>query len=209
MINVDLLHIVNRANDIIKSEKTIQLVLGQLINEWVLSGAICLSHVSFLKMQCKSNGQPLLLVKWKYICPDSATWWWSVLLCQMVSEVCLSRASSESMEQRPYYVSLPSALHFRGFVSYPVSLCTAARSHLLCCFAICLRYWQALSFFPTSGFTSQSEDVWASHFMAFSTLTATEVLLWSCLYYWLRSRIYSWQRVWSSWLFDSVIPADK
>ncbi|NWR59555.1 UFL1 ligase, partial [Bucorvus abyssinicus] len=33
VINVDLLHIVNRANDIIKSEKTIQLVLGQLINE--------------------------------------------------------------------------------------------------------------------------------------------------------------------------------
>ncbi|KAJ7405213.1 E3 UFM1-protein ligase 1 [Pitangus sulphuratus] len=33
VINVDLLHIENRANDIVKSEKTIQLVLGQLINE--------------------------------------------------------------------------------------------------------------------------------------------------------------------------------
>ncbi|XP_064026399.1 E3 UFM1-protein ligase 1 isoform X3 [Pogoniulus pusillus] len=33
VINVDLLHIENRANDIIKSEKTVQLVLGQLINE--------------------------------------------------------------------------------------------------------------------------------------------------------------------------------
>ncbi|XP_005044054.1 PREDICTED: E3 UFM1-protein ligase 1, partial [Ficedula albicollis] len=33
VINVDLLHIENRANDIVKSEKGIQLVLGQLINE--------------------------------------------------------------------------------------------------------------------------------------------------------------------------------
>ncbi|KAI6071361.1 E3 UFM1-protein ligase 1 [Aix galericulata] len=33
IINVDLLHIENRANDIVKSDKTIQLVLGQLINE--------------------------------------------------------------------------------------------------------------------------------------------------------------------------------
>ncbi|NXR10054.1 UFL1 ligase, partial [Semnornis frantzii] len=33
VINVDLLHIENRANDIVKSEKTVQLVLGQLINE--------------------------------------------------------------------------------------------------------------------------------------------------------------------------------
>ncbi|NWW75854.1 UFL1 ligase, partial [Climacteris rufus] len=33
VINVDLLHIENRANDIVKSEKSIQLVLGQLINE--------------------------------------------------------------------------------------------------------------------------------------------------------------------------------
>ncbi|NWR71484.1 UFL1 ligase, partial [Centropus unirufus] len=33
VINVDLLHIENRANDIVKSEKAIQLVLGQLINE--------------------------------------------------------------------------------------------------------------------------------------------------------------------------------
>ncbi|NXF97541.1 UFL1 ligase, partial [Eubucco bourcierii] len=33
VINVDLLHIENRANDIIKCEKTVQLVLGQLINE--------------------------------------------------------------------------------------------------------------------------------------------------------------------------------
>ncbi|NXW30711.1 UFL1 ligase, partial [Phaetusa simplex] len=33
VINVDLLHIENRANDIVKSEKTIQLVLGQLINQ--------------------------------------------------------------------------------------------------------------------------------------------------------------------------------
>lgn len=30
---MDLLHIENRANDIVKSEKTIQLVLGQLINQ--------------------------------------------------------------------------------------------------------------------------------------------------------------------------------
>ncbi|NWX85903.1 UFL1 ligase, partial [Nothoprocta pentlandii] len=33
IINVDLLHIENRANDIVKSDKTIQLVLGQLIDE--------------------------------------------------------------------------------------------------------------------------------------------------------------------------------
>ncbi|XP_068016508.1 E3 UFM1-protein ligase 1 isoform X3 [Melanerpes formicivorus] len=33
VINVDLLHIENKANDIVKSEKTVQLVLGQLINE--------------------------------------------------------------------------------------------------------------------------------------------------------------------------------
>ncbi|NXN86598.1 UFL1 ligase, partial [Bombycilla garrulus] len=33
VINVDLLHIENKANDIVKSEKGIQLVLGQLINE--------------------------------------------------------------------------------------------------------------------------------------------------------------------------------
>ncbi|NXB51625.1 UFL1 ligase, partial [Leucopsar rothschildi] len=33
VINVDLLHIENRANDIVKSEKGVQLVLGQLINE--------------------------------------------------------------------------------------------------------------------------------------------------------------------------------
>ena len=47
---MDLLHIENRANDIVKSEKTIQLVLGQLINEWVLSGATCIIHIScFLK----------------------------------------------------------------------------------------------------------------------------------------------------------------
>uniref|UniRef100_A0A663LQS6 E3 UFM1-protein ligase 1 n=1 Tax=Athene cunicularia TaxID=194338 RepID=A0A663LQS6_ATHCN len=35
VINVDLLHIENRANDIVKSEKTIQLVLGQLINDYL------------------------------------------------------------------------------------------------------------------------------------------------------------------------------
>ncbi|XP_067150070.1 E3 UFM1-protein ligase 1 [Apteryx mantelli] len=33
VINVDLLHIENRANDIVKSDKTVQLVLGQLIDE--------------------------------------------------------------------------------------------------------------------------------------------------------------------------------
>uniref|UniRef100_A0A8C2SQ05 E3 UFM1-protein ligase 1 n=1 Tax=Coturnix japonica TaxID=93934 RepID=A0A8C2SQ05_COTJA len=33
IINVDLLHIENRANDIVKSGKAVQLVLGQLINE--------------------------------------------------------------------------------------------------------------------------------------------------------------------------------
>lgn len=33
IINVDLLHIENRANDIVKSDKAVQLVLGQLINE--------------------------------------------------------------------------------------------------------------------------------------------------------------------------------
>ncbi|NXD13088.1 UFL1 ligase, partial [Nothocercus nigrocapillus] len=33
IINVDLLHIENRANDIVKSDKTVQLVLGQLIDE--------------------------------------------------------------------------------------------------------------------------------------------------------------------------------
>uniref|UniRef100_A0A8D0CBF6 E3 UFM1-protein ligase 1 n=1 Tax=Salvator merianae TaxID=96440 RepID=A0A8D0CBF6_SALMN len=33
VINVDLLHIENRANDIVKSDRTIQLVLGQLIDE--------------------------------------------------------------------------------------------------------------------------------------------------------------------------------
>uniref|UniRef100_A0A8D0HAR1 E3 UFM1-protein ligase 1 n=1 Tax=Sphenodon punctatus TaxID=8508 RepID=A0A8D0HAR1_SPHPU len=33
VINVDLLHIENRANDIVKSDKTIQLVLGQLVDE--------------------------------------------------------------------------------------------------------------------------------------------------------------------------------
>uniref|UniRef100_A0A8B9TAA0 E3 UFM1-protein ligase 1 n=1 Tax=Anas platyrhynchos TaxID=8839 RepID=A0A8B9TAA0_ANAPL len=35
IINVDLLHIENRANDIVKSDKTIQLVLGQLINDYL------------------------------------------------------------------------------------------------------------------------------------------------------------------------------
>ncbi|NXG35276.1 UFL1 ligase, partial [Dromaius novaehollandiae] len=33
VINVDLLHIENRANDIVKADKTVQLVLGQLIDE--------------------------------------------------------------------------------------------------------------------------------------------------------------------------------
>ncbi|XP_061479361.1 E3 UFM1-protein ligase 1 [Rhineura floridana] len=33
VVNVDLLHIENRANDIVKSDRTIQLVLGQLIDE--------------------------------------------------------------------------------------------------------------------------------------------------------------------------------
>ncbi|XP_020639413.3 E3 UFM1-protein ligase 1 [Pogona vitticeps] len=33
VINVDLLHIENRANDIVKSDRTVQLVLGQLIDE--------------------------------------------------------------------------------------------------------------------------------------------------------------------------------
>ncbi|XP_010215338.1 PREDICTED: E3 UFM1-protein ligase 1 [Tinamus guttatus] len=33
VINVDLLHIENKANDIVKSDKTVQLVLGQLIDE--------------------------------------------------------------------------------------------------------------------------------------------------------------------------------
>ncbi|KFP70875.1 E3 UFM1-protein ligase 1, partial [Acanthisitta chloris] len=37
VINVDLLHIENRANDIVKSEKSVQLVLGQLINESYLN----------------------------------------------------------------------------------------------------------------------------------------------------------------------------
>nr|XP_056712608.1 E3 UFM1-protein ligase 1 [Euleptes europaea] len=36
VINVDLLHIENRANDIVKSDRTIQLVLGQLIDEHYL-----------------------------------------------------------------------------------------------------------------------------------------------------------------------------
>ncbi|XP_048350100.1 E3 UFM1-protein ligase 1 [Sphaerodactylus townsendi] len=36
VINVDLLHVENRANDIVKSDRTIQLVLGQLIDEHYL-----------------------------------------------------------------------------------------------------------------------------------------------------------------------------
>lgn len=101
-------------------------------------------------MQAKSGGQHLLLLKWNtfFLTATRAAWWWSVLLLQMLSEVCLSRASRESMEQRPYWMSLPSILHLKVFISYPVFLCTAARSHLLCGFAICLSYWQTLTFFP-------------------------------------------------------------
>lgn len=37
IINVDWVHVENRASEIAKSDKGVQLVLGQLIDEWVLN----------------------------------------------------------------------------------------------------------------------------------------------------------------------------